>query len=276
MSRPYDAYSVLMSVYCQEKADFLSESLRSMVEQTCPPDQMVVVCDGPLSPTLDAVLATYSRNYPALFTILRLPENHGIGYAANQGLGQCRNEIVFKMDADDIALPERCARQLREFAAHPELDLVGGYITEFTGTPDQAVAVKKVPLEHEAILHYARRRNPFNNQSIAYKKSKALACGGYDTLPRCEDYDFLSRLLQAGARAKNIPEVLVYYRLNEGAYKRRKDFRNTKGFITVRYRNWRRGFCGFWDFLLPTLAQLVLFLLPLSLAQRIYLRFLRK
>ena len=269
-------YSVLMSVYQKEKAEFFRLSLQSMFDQTCPPDEVVVICDGPLTAELDAVLMDFSAKYPKILKIHRLGQNMGTGYAANIGLQLCRNELIAKMDSDDISYPDRCEKQLAAFQKDVKLDMIGGYVSEFETDIQNEKAVKKVPLFHKDILKYAKRRNPFNNQTLMYRKSKALACGGYTCNTRCEDYDFVTKMMIDGAKCKNLPFCLVHYRLDAGAYDRRKNWKNTVGFVTVRYRNWRRGFCSLLDFLIPCMAQAVLFVLPLSFTEKFYLKILRK
>lgn len=269
-------YSVLMSVYQKEKAEFFKLSLKSMFEQTCPPEQVVVVCDGKLTEELDQVLEDFKRQYPKILTLHRLEENMGTGYAANVGLELCRNELIAKMDSDDIAYMDRCEKQLLEFKRESTLDMLGGYVSEFEGDISNEKAVKKVPEMHKDIMQYAKRRNPFNNQTLMYKKSKAVECGGYTCNTRCEDYDFVSKMLISGAKCRNIPECLVHYRLDAGAYERRKNWKNTVGFVSVRYKNWKRGFCSFADFLIPCIAQMVLFVLPVAFTKKIYTVILRR
>lgn len=269
-------YSVLMSVYHKEKAEFFRASLESMFRQTAAPEQVVVICDGPLTEELDEVLAAFQKEYPETLTVHRLAENMGTGFAANIGLKLCRNELIAKMDSDDISYLNRCEKQLAAFQKDPALDLLGGYVSEFEGDISNEKAVKKVPVFHKDILKYAKRRNPFNNQTLMYRKSKALACGGYTCNTRCEDYDFVTKMMIGGAKCRNLPSCLVHYRLDAGAYERRRNWKNTVGFVSVRYRNWRRGFCSLLDFLLPCMAQMVLFVLPISFTEKIYLKFLRK
>ena len=269
-------YSVLMSVYHKEKAAFFKLSLQSMFDQTCPPDQVVVVCDGPLTEELDMVLAEFEIQYPEILTIYRLEENMGTGYAANIGLTLCRNDLIVKMDSDDISYADRCEKQLAQFQKYPKLDMLGGYISEFEYNISNEIAVKKVPLSNKYILRYAKRRNPFNNVTLMYKKEAAVKCGGYTCNTRCEDYDFVTRMMMNGSRVGNIPECLVHCRLEAGAYERRKNWKNTIGFFSVRYRNWRRGFCSFTDFLIPCMAQIILLILPVSFTKKVYLKFLRR
>ncbi|MCI8341786.1 MAG: glycosyltransferase [Firmicutes bacterium] len=269
-------YSVLMSVYKGEKAEFFKLSLKSMFEQTVAPEQVVVVCDGELTHELDRVLSWFEKKYPEIMCIHRLERNMGTGYAANEGLKLCRNELIAKMDSDDIAYLDRCEKQLAEFEKDEKLDMLGGYVSEFEGSISNEKAVKKVPTIHGDIIKYAKRRNPFNNQTLMYKKTKAVSCGGYTCNTRCEDYDFIVKMIMNGAKCQNVPENLVHYRLDSGAYERRKNWKNTVGFVLVRYRNWKRGFCSFTDFLLPCAAQMLLFLLPVAFTKKLYIKVLRK
>lgn len=265
-----------MSVYQKESAVFFEASLKSIINQTERPEQIVVVCDGPLTKELNEVLLSYEKQFPSIFTIKRLPQNKGTGFAANEGLKLCRNELIAKMDSDDIAFSNRCEKQLKVFEKDNAIDMLGGYVAEFEQSINHVVAVKKVPCSHTDILHYAKKRNPFNNQTLMYKKSKAIACHGYTCDTRCEDYDFIVKMIMNGAKCRNLPEPLVYYRLDGGAYERRRNWKNTVGFIAVRFKNWRRGFCSFFDFLLPCIIQFLLFLLPISFTKKVYLKFLRK
>ncbi len=268
-------YSVLMSVYKGEKAEFFKLSLKSIFEQTKPPEQIVVVCDGRLTRELNSVINKYLKLYPNILTVYRLKNNMGTGYAANIGLKLCRNEIIAKMDSDDVAYTNRCEKQLNEFEKDKNLDMLGGFISEFEGNIENEIAIKKVPLTHKEILKYSKRRNPFNNQTLMYKKSKAIKCGGYTCNTRCEDYDFIVKMIMSGAKCKNLSDVLVHYRLDGGAYERRKNWKNTVGFISVRYKNYKRGFCSFLDFLIPCAVQLLIFILPISFTKKLYLKLLR-
>ena len=269
-------YSVLMSVYSGEKAPALSESLQSMFSQSFPCEELILVCDGSLNPALDNVITEFKERYGKRFRVLRAKHHVGVGACANAGIRAARTDIIVKMDSDDIALPDRCEKQLWLLSERPDLDIVGGFIEEFDDRTGETIAVKNAPVGHEEILRYARRRNPFNNPVLVYRKRAALAVGGYTTVGRCEDYDLVARMLMNGSRGENIPEVLLRYRVSEGNLERRRDLRNTAGFIKVRWKLHRMGFSSLADFLIPCAAQLLLFALPQSLTGRFYKRFLRK
>lgn len=269
-------YSVLMSVYVKEKPANLSESLASILEQTIPPDELVLVCDGKLTDELNVIIKAFESEYSEIFRSVRLLENVGTGMAANEGIKACQNELIAKMDSDDICVPDRFQRQLMMFLKNPKLDMVGGYIEEFDDATRKPIAVKKTPISHEEILKYAKRRSPFNNQTLIYRKSFAQKVGGYTDIKRCEDYEFITKMLMAGAVGENLPEVLVKYRVTKDNYKRRKNWANTKSFIKVRWNLHKSGFSSLWDFFVPTAAQLILFIMPEKFTSWAYGKFLRK
>lgn len=269
------AYSVLMSVYDGEKAEYLKDSIDSMLKQTYPADEILLVCDGELTDELDELVETYEKENEN-FSVLRLDQKAGTGGCANAGLELCRNEYIVKMDSDDIALPERCEVSLYAMAKHPEIDILGAYIEEFDSVTGDIIAVKKTPSSRREILKYAKRRNPFNNQTLVYKKSAAQKVGAYSDIQRCEDYDFVVRMLAAGAVGINLKKVLVKYRVTEGNYDRRRNWANTKSFIAVRWRIHKSGFSSLLDFIVPTAVQLLLFVLPVKMTGLIYKKLLRK
>ena len=270
-------YSVLISVYGGENADFFAQSLESLYIQTYPADEIVLVCDGALDKALDDVIAKYSEKFGGRLTVHRLESHGGTAKCANSGLALCKNEFIMKMDSDDVCLDNRAEKQMRYLAEHPDISILGCYIQEFNSTTGEDIATRCPPVENDEIRKFARRRAPFNNQTLVYRKSLALSIGGYsEELERCEDYDFMVRMLMAGAKAANIPEALVRYRVTPGNLNRRRNFRNTKSFIAVRKKIRKMGFSSFADFLIPCAGQIILFIIPSCITGFLYKKLLRK
>lgn len=266
-------YSVLISVYDQELPENLNDSLDSMLMQTYPPKEVILVCDGDLTNELNIIAKSFQSEYRRLFRIVRTDGHVGAGEALNRGIDACRCEYIVKMDSDDISYPDRCYRQMKLFADDPELDMIGTFAEVYDITKQQTVGIKQMPTKHEKIMKYARRRNPFCRQSLAFRRSKALEVGGYkgmNELEECEDYEFAVRMLQGGAKARNIPDPLVRYRVSEADYAKRKSYRSTANFIRVRKMIRKSGFCSLWDVIVPSTVQIGLFLLPLSFTKRFY------
>lgn len=269
-------YSILMSVYYKEEPEHLTACIQSMMDQTVVTNDFVIVCDGPLTPALDAVLETFDNRYPGVFQIIRLPENVGIGAAANIGLQYCKNELIAKMDADDIAMPYRCEKQLELFEDDPLLTVSGGFIEEFSEDPEKPFSIRAVPTDNEAIRQFARRRQPFNNMTVMYRRSAVQAVGGYRALRRNEDYDLYIRLLHSGYLASNLSDILVKVRVDEGAMNRRASFSTLQGCVSSRGYAVKIGFASVWDFLFCVMGALLIAICPGSLRQFIYNTFLRQ
>lgn len=272
----YARYSVLMSLYVKEKPEYLRSAIDSMLGQTVPADQIVIVKDGPLTQELETVLAEYTEKHPELFTIVPSEVNLGLGKALNLGLEHCRNELVARMDTDDIAKPHRCEKQLVAFAANGELDLLGSSVDEFHTTPEQVVSRRVVPTEHKDIYEFAKRRSAFNHPAVMYKKSKVLGVGGYGDLRRNQDVDLFGRMLFSGCVAGNIEESLLFFRSNDALAQRRKSWENTKSYIDTIKKFWKMGYSSFGDYALIAVAQTGMFLMPVKLQHWVYKTFLRK
>ncbi len=103
----YSEYSVLMSVYYKERPEYLKASIESIQAQTYPAKDFVLVCDGPLTPELDAVIEEKKTALGAVLQVVRLEKNSGLGKALNAGLMHCKCELVARMDSDDIAYSDR-------------------------------------------------------------------------------------------------------------------------------------------------------------------------
>lgn len=269
-------YSLLMTVYDKEKPEFLYQSIQSIVDQTVKTDDFVLVCDGKLNKALENVINEFEKNYPTVFNVIKLEKNVGIGEATNIGLKHCKNELIAKMDSDDISHRDRCAIQLDLFNKYPNLSIIGTDISEFEDEVDNIVSIRSLPPSHEKICTFAKRRSPFNNQTIMYKKQDVLTAGGYSPYVRCEDYDLFVRVISAGFQTMNINKSLVNYRLTDDSFKKRASFKNTKSFISVRWKIYKSGYSSFFDFFIPCLGQICISVLPITIIKRIYKKFLRK
>ena len=227
-SKRKQPYSVLMSVYVKEKPMFLRTAMDSIWNQTVGTDDFVLVCDGPLTDELNEVVSEMEAAHSGTLHVVRLDKNGGLGNALNIGIRQCRNELVARMDSDDISRPDRCERQLRVFAEHPDVSICSGIVEEFTTSPT-IIEAKRVPPEtQEEILAFARKRNPFNHPCVMYKKSAVEAAGGYQDFYLLEDYYLWVRMLMAGNHGYNLQEPLLWMRAGSEMYKRRAGWKYAK------------------------------------------------
>lgn len=217
-------YSVLMSVYYKEKPEYLQQSIESILNQTIKTDDFVLVCDGPLTSSLDTVIERYS-NY---LNVVRLETNRGLGHALTVGLDHCKNELVARMDSDDIAYPDRCEKQLQVFAERSEVSICSGIIEEFATSIEHIEARRVLPESNQEILEFAKQRNPFNHPCVMYKKSAVIAASSYEDFFLLEDYYLWLRMLMNGSQGYNLQTPLLYMRAGSDMYKRRSGYKYAK------------------------------------------------
>lgn len=238
------AYSVLMSVYRNEKPEFFRRAIESMLQQTVPPTEFVIVCDGPLTQELTLVIDFFCQTNRELFRIVKLPENKGLGLALRAGLEACSCELVARMDTDDVSMPDRLEKQLEKLALEEELSAVGGQIAEFEGEESNILDYRMVPLTCEDIRRRVASRNPMNHVTVVMKKSHVLRAGSYCHAPGFEDYHLWVRMLGAGQKLANIDHVCCNVRVDSNMYGRRGGWRYFKSSLEMEKFLYRQGFIG--------------------------------
>lgn len=218
-------FSTLLSVYVKENPLHLKACLDSIVNQSRQPDEIIIVCDGSLTDELYQVLNEFKARYANLVAIHTIEKNVGLGSALNFGLSKCRYSIVARMDTDDICHPERFEKQLEYLKEHKDIRLVGSFIKEFSGSIDNVVALKSLPTTNADLKHFAKFRNPLNHMTVMFYKEDVLRVGSYQPLFYLEDYYLWVRMIHAGIKMANIPEALVFARVDNGMIERRSNKR---------------------------------------------------
>ena len=268
-------FSVLMSVYRKESPEFLREALDSVFDQTAVPAEVVLVEDGPLTDELHALLDDYGYSHPELKRV-PLSENRGLGLALQEGILHCSNELVARMDTDDISVATRFERQLAEFEKNPGIDICGSHIKEFEGTPDHIVAERRVPLTNDGCKRYQRRRDAFNHVSVMFRKSAVLKAGNYQHCPLMEDTLLWANMFKTGATAMNIDDYLVLVRIGKDMYERRGGMAYFKKYRKARRVIYQTGFISWWDYAYTIVIQFVVAIIPNSLRGFVFKKILHK
>lgn len=268
------SFSVLLSVYSKEEPCFLASALESIWDlQTVKPLEIVIVKDGPLTPELDKVINAFQENAPC--QIVSLEKNQGLGVALGCGVIHCKNEYIARMDSDDIALPDRFEKQMVFMSSHPEIDICGGMIQEFSESPDRSIGLRVLPEEADAIYSFMKFRNPFNHMTVCFKKGVILKAGNYQTLHGYEDYWLWARVLQAGGKGANLPDILVYARTGNNMLARRRGWKLCKSEIELARRLHKIGVLSFPEMLRNIILKSGVRLLPALILKLMY-KHLRK
>lgn len=214
-------YSVLMSVYSGVRPHELEAAIDSILNQTMPTDDFVIVEDGPVSSKLEEVILKAVAKRPGVIHLEKLDHNCGTGIAKKYGLSFCKHELIANQDADDISFPDRCEKQVKAFREHPETDVISGTVYEFVGSPKRVTAARELPTEPDELKEFARKRNPINNPCVMYRKGVIEKAGGFQDFYLLEDYFLYIRILLAGGVLRNLKEPILYMRAGDEMYKRR-------------------------------------------------------
>ncbi len=268
-------FSVLLSVYRKEQPAYFRQSLDSIFNQTLPPNEVVLVKDGPLTDALEEVVEEYVSKFSAL-KVISLSENQGLGKALNEGLKHCSYDLVARMDTDDVAKPERFEKQIAVFCAHPEVDVVGAWIDEFEGNTGDVISVRKLPEKHENILKFARKRNPLNHPVIMFRKEAVVKAGGYLHFPLFEDYYLWVRMLMNGSRFCNIPESLLYFRFSPDMFRRRGGWQYARDEFRFQRVLLKSDFIGIFCFIRNVSIRFISRIVPNGVRTLLYKKVLRK
>lgn len=269
-------FSLLMSVYARERPAFLRESLESVFASSIHPNELVLVEDGPIGVPLRAVIDDFRARLP--IRSLPLAVNVGLPGALNAGLAVCSHEVVARFDTDDICEPRRFALQLAYMDAHPDVAVVGAAVQEFDLQTGEKLGLRAPPASHEALRAFARLSSPFNHPATMYRKSVVLGVGAYPTHLNVafEDYALWLRLILAGHRLANLPEVLVHMRAGDAQASRRRGWRYAKQEIGFAIEFRRAGFFSAWQCLRFMALRVPIRFLPKRLMVAFYRRFARQ
>ena len=264
-----------MCVYGRDNPAWFKTAVDSILNQTVPPSEVVLVVDGPVPDELDAVINEYAAT--PVFNVIRFAENQGHGNARRAGLAACTNEYVAIMDADDISAPDRFEKQLALLLADDALDIVGGNITEFMDTPDNVVAKREVASTDSEIKQYMKKRCPMNQMTVMFKKTSVDSVGGYIDWFCDEDYYLWLRMALADMNFANTPDVLVNVRVGREMYRRRGGWKYFSSEAKLQRYMRKNGLIGLGTYLSNVAKRFIVqVLLPNRLRGWVFKKFARK
>jgi glycosyltransferase involved in cell wall biosynthesis len=227
------AVSVLLAVH--DGAPLVSKAVASVLAQTDPDLELIVVDDGSTDATPSLLAAVTD---PRLR--VHRQTHSGLTRALNRALSLARGPLVARLDADDLALPARVARQRAFLAQHPEIGLLGTAAREddAAGVP---VRVVRPPADDPALRRALIRANPFVHSSVMARRELLTRVGGYDeTLDVAQDYELWMRLARH-TRLANLDEVLVVRRLGARRVSVEREEDRLRTEVRVRWRAVRSG-----------------------------------
>lgn len=274
--KEFGNFSVLMSVYAKEKPEYLDRALRSITDdQELLPCEIVLVEDGPLTDELNDTIEKFVLKHKDMLKIVKLDENRGLGNALRIGLMHCTNDIVARMDSDDISLPERFKIQYKFFIEH-NFDVVGANTLDFYGNEDNIVGMRKVPEFHEDIVAYSKKRSPVNHVAVMFKKSSVLNVGSYKEIKGFEDYYLWIRMIRNGYLFYNIQSPLLKVRTSKERITRRGSFKYLRTEVNFFKMLHEIGYINTVEYLNAISIRALFRIVPDNVRLFLYRKFLRK
>ena len=208
----------------------------SILSQELLPTEIILIQDGPVSRDLENLVKDYTTTCPLIKHEL-IPENLGLAHGLNLSILKTTTEYYARMDADDIAHPERLKKQLDFLENHLEIDILGTWAIEFEECPISGQGItRKPPIDKTHIYSMIHYQNPLIHPSVMFRRTVFAKIGLYDiNFKRDQDLELWGRAIRMNIGIANIPEVLMYYR-NTGVLKRRSDLKRVFNMARIRYR----------------------------------------
>lgn len=269
-------FSVSICVYGGDNPEHFDLAMESIFNQTLPPDEVVLVVDGPIGEKIENVIEKYKRQYETL-KIVRSEKNLGHGNARRLGFENCSFSLIALMDADDICVSDRFEKQIEAFKKDEKLSIVGGQIKEFIGTPDNIVGMREVPIKDADIKVYMKKRCPMNQVTVMFRKEAVEEAGGYIDWFCEEDYYLWIRMYLKKAYFANVTETIVYVRVGDEMYQRRGGWRYFKSEVGIQHFMLKNKIIGIMRFIINVAERFVLqVLMPNGMRAFIFKKFARK
>lgn len=269
-------FSVLMCVYFKDNSTFFEEALKSIINQTVIPNEINIICDGPLTDELYRIINIYKNNY-SFINMYEIEKNVGHGEARKYGIEKCKYDLIALMDADDISVKDRFEKQIKVFENNKNIHVVGGQIYEFIGEKENIVGKRELPELDTDIKKYMKKRCPMNQVTIMFNKKAVIQSGNYIDWYCEEDYYLWIRMVQHNYNFYNIQSNLVFVRVGNEMYGRRGGFKYYKSEKRIQKYMLKNKIINFpiyfYNIAIRFLAEVII---PNKIRGILYKKFLRK
>ncbi|MCY0874910.1 MAG: glycosyltransferase family 2 protein [Firmicutes bacterium] len=196
---------------------YVLDCLRSIVRQTYPHLEIIVVDDGSTDGSPQAIRAwrqSLSPDWQKRVLLIALPRNTGYAGALTAGLFAARGQYIAVQDSDDKSAPQRLEKQVRFLRQHPEVGLVGSDYRVFAGKVIETQKPTWLRYGWKSIRQcYAEGGHCVSLGTALFRASIFDKQGGLTRrVSGAEDYEFIARMINGGMRIDNLNEVLYYIR----------------------------------------------------------------
>ena len=257
-----------MSVYKNDKLNYLQEALNSLYNQTKKAD-IYIQKDGKLPQEIEAYLDKELKESRITYLGKR-DENLGLSTSLNELLKIVlpRYTYIVRMDADDISVSTRIDKQIAFLESHSDIEAVGAWIEEFNMDTDERQVVRYGEY-NDVLKQNLMKRNPLAHVTICFRNSFFDTISSYDTTKLNEDYDLWIRAFKDDVKLHCLQEVLVKVRTSNDFFARRKNIKRAKEVMFLKFdatKTFGFGIEGYFY----AMAHFVLFLSPSTIKRYLY------
>lgn len=203
-----------MPVY--NAGSFLMEAIESILTQSYKNFELIIIDDASTDNSWK-IISSFKRRFPKRIKAVRLTKNLNMGgdAAGNVGFDLAQGEFIARMDADDIARPERLKKQVSYLKTHPGISVLGSraYVLNKDG---DFVGNKNVPLTHKEIYKEYFVFHPMIHSTVMIRRSSLKRVENLYYLSYNANNDYLTffEMIARGDRFANLPDKLLYYRIH--------------------------------------------------------------
>lgn len=268
MTRYKLQFTILQSVYKNDKPEFLDQCLESIKSNSLQPEKIVLVKDGPISIELDSIINKWAEKLP--IQVVGYEQNQGLAYALNYGLQFVETELVARMDSDDICCSDRFEKQGSFFEANQAVEICGSGLLEFYICSDNTRNEKK-RFYPEVVNKFSKclyKGTPLGHPTLMIKTEILKKYKYSENTSMNEDIDLWFRLIKDGYTIHNIQEPLLNFRITDGTFKRRS-IKKAWNEFKIYFSNLISLF-GFSPKLVFPIARFLTRFLPYSINRKLY------
>lgn len=262
--------SVLISTYKNDSPLYLEEALLSLKNQTLLADEIILVIDGYVDESLIKIIENFK--YDGKFKYYKLEKNYGLAYCMNYALKKATNDIVARMDADDICFKNKFEMQYNILKKIKNKNTVITSLSlDFIDSIDNIQSLKETPKDNEEIKKILKYRNIVCHPTIMLYKSIFEKYGNYNqNVGLLEDYELHLRLIHNGVQYYCIQEPLIYIRSTEYQVRRRGGFKYYINECKFRYKCYKNNYISLSDFLITIFIYSFFRLAPVKIKKVLY------
>lgn len=218
--------AIIFPIYKNDRETYLRSACESILNQTYSDIHLYIGVDGPVGEDLYSCLKEYEQKENV--TIQWFSENRGLAVVLNDLLDICFEngyEYIARMDADDISMLDRLEKQMTFLQHNPEVDVVGGSITEIdeNGTSRNKTII--YPQTPEECRNFFARRNPHAHPAVMFRRSffEKAGCKYRPEYRQNQDTMLWYDGLMKGVKMANIPDVVLQFRMTDSLFKKRRN-----------------------------------------------------